>query len=374
MADQSKNRMNLAAIKKVDPYAKDIVDSTAHVAFYTFNSEENEWEKTDVEGAFFIYSRNAEPFNSIFINNRLNTTSFVEPITGQLEIQSQAPFLLYRNERSRIRGFWFYNSSECDRIGDLVCNLIHECVGKQKTSGSTGNQSVNIFNMLSKAQQDFQSGQNNSSSTGNSNNNNNQQQDLGSRNVMNFFAAAKPTPSSELPLFRRLLSNTLSVEQLEKQQVKAPLNETLQQLPELMMKLTTHSAKKPEQSKCDLEMSPLAKFLNIQNIIKPTTMNKDSELLRDVCQPAVMAVETPSAPKPALMPPTMFEKPIKVDKSPLQEPIGVGVACSPLKPLTQSQLVKTICYLIKNDSEFVRKIHEAYVKQFSEISNDFLDD
>ncbi|XP_055917084.1 mRNA-decapping enzyme 1A [Eupeodes corollae] len=360
MADQSKNRMNLAAIKRVDPYAKDIVDSTAHVAFYTFNSDENEWEKTDVEGAFFIYSRNAEPFNSIFINNRLNTTSFVEPITGQLEIQSQAPFLLYRNERSRIRGFWFYNSSECDRIGDLVCSLIQDCVVKQKTTGSAANQSVNIFNMLSRAQQDFQSGLNSGG---------NNQANLGSRNVMNFFAAAKPTPSSELPLFRRLLSNTLSVEQLEKQQVKAPLSESLHQLPkmepEAMIKM--NSIKKPEQPKCDLEMSPLAKFLNIQNIMKPASLNKDSELPRDIICPPV---EQPSAPKPALMPPTMFEKSIKLDKT-LQEP---SLTCNPVKPLTQAQLVKTICYLIKNDSEFVRKIHEAYVKQFSEISNDFLDD
>lgn len=95
--------MNLAAIKKVDPYAKDIVDTSSHVAFYIFDSEQNEWEKTDVEGAFFIYSRNAQPFHSIFINNRLNTTSFVEPITPHLELQAQAPFLLYRNERSRIK-------------------------------------------------------------------------------------------------------------------------------------------------------------------------------------------------------------------------------------------------------------------------------
>jgi len=55
MADESITRMNLSAIKKIDPYAKEIVDSSSHVAFYTFNSAQNEWEKTDVEGAFFIY-------------------------------------------------------------------------------------------------------------------------------------------------------------------------------------------------------------------------------------------------------------------------------------------------------------------------------
>ncbi|KFB39320.1 AGAP012645-PA-like protein [Anopheles sinensis] len=129
MADQTELRMNLVAIKRVDPYAKDIVNSSAHVAFYVFNNAENEWEKTDIEGALFIYSRFAEPYHSIFINNRLNTNSLVEPIRGQIELQSKPPFLLYRNERSRIRGFWFYNNSECDRIGDVIQKLVTECAG-----------------------------------------------------------------------------------------------------------------------------------------------------------------------------------------------------------------------------------------------------
>ncbi|KAJ6646615.1 mRNA-decapping enzyme 1A [Pseudolycoriella hygida] len=101
MSDQRELRMNIVAIKRVDPYAKNIVDSSAHVAFYTFNKEEEEWEKTDVEGAFFIYSRTAEPYHSVFINNRLNTKSLVEPITAQIELQIEAPFMLYRNERSQ---------------------------------------------------------------------------------------------------------------------------------------------------------------------------------------------------------------------------------------------------------------------------------
>ena len=173
MSDQTELRMNLVAIKRVDPYAKDVVNSSAHVAFYTFNTdtEENEWEKTDIEGALFIYARNAEPYRSIFINNRLNTNSLVEPITAQIELQSQAPFLLYRNERSRIRGFWFYNSSECDRIGDIIGRLIKECcnnlvntsnnnVISQKTEimKNTANKSQNnidIFSMLTKAQEEF---------------------------------------------------------------------------------------------------------------------------------------------------------------------------------------------------------------------------
>lgn len=181
--------MNLAAVKRADPYAKEIVETSAHVAFYTFN---NEWEKTDVEGAFFVYKRTAEPFHSIFINNRLNTNSLVEPITADLELQAQPPFLLYRNERSRIRGFWFYNKDELERVCGLVNKLVKECQkrggpqqqqqqsqmanvmasnnhfkatngsGPHDVGGMNGGDPqmppknpVNIFSMLSRAQEEF---------------------------------------------------------------------------------------------------------------------------------------------------------------------------------------------------------------------------
>lgn len=319
MADKTELRMNLAAIKRVDPYAKDIIDSSAHVAFYTFNADETEWEKTDVEGAFFVYSRNAEPYHSIFINNRLNTNSLVEPITAHIELQSQPPFLLYRNERSRIRGFWFYDRSECDRIGELVERIVKDCdstaapppsAGQNKggsiapapaatTAPSTAavgsggppkpsidmsrysSSNVDIFSMLSKAQQDFNKslstpsgpagknaiaqnapaqlgpaqllnmsaahvisngGGSGGGGAGGPNPSDNKQTpravpiavppktvaDGTSQSVMNFFAAAKPANKpKEPPFLQRMLSAPVQItcDQIEKQQRVTPHNE-----------------------------------------------------------------------------------------------------------------------------------------------------
>lgn len=70
MTDLTEFKMNVAALKRVDPYIKDILETATHVALYTFNADNNEWEKTDIEGALFVYSRNGEPFNSILIMNR----------------------------------------------------------------------------------------------------------------------------------------------------------------------------------------------------------------------------------------------------------------------------------------------------------------
>lgn len=126
-----------------------------------------------------MYSRVAEPFHSIFINNRLNTNSLVEPITKQIELQEQAPFLLYRNQRSAISGFWFYCKEDCVRVHALLEKLINKCnnarpaennnpqnhqavqqqqqqqVFAKNQNGNGGKQDVDIFSMLSKAQEDF---------------------------------------------------------------------------------------------------------------------------------------------------------------------------------------------------------------------------
>ena len=121
-----------------------------------------------------MYSRVAEPFNSIFINNRLNTNSLVEPITRQIQLQQQAPFLLYRNQRSAISGFWFYCKEDCVRIHELLEKLIKKCnnssndseeqttphpqqIFQKNQNVNGGNGNVDIFSMLSKAQEDFNS-------------------------------------------------------------------------------------------------------------------------------------------------------------------------------------------------------------------------
>lgn len=206
MDESEKLRMNLVAIQKVDPYAKEILDSCSHVAFYKYIN--NEWEKSEIEGkfyfnhflcinkfnflhsigSFFVYSRVAEPFHSIFINNRLNTNSLVEPITKPIELQSQPPFLLYRNQRSAISGFWFYCKEDCVRIHGLLEKLIKKCntnitksdqvvthhplpqqqqhhhqqTSFQNIQGLNGNSNsqkkdVDIFSMLTKAQAEFTS-------------------------------------------------------------------------------------------------------------------------------------------------------------------------------------------------------------------------
>ncbi|XP_054288515.1 mRNA-decapping enzyme 1A [Macrosteles quadrilineatus] len=267
MAELNEYKMNFAALKRVDPYAKGLVETAAHVALYTF---ENEWEKTDIEGALFVYSRTGEPFHNILIMNRLNMKNLVEPVTEGLDLQLQDPFLLYRNSQKKIYGIWFYDRDECIKIAGVLSKIIQETleskpgkVGRQPASGSGSN--VDIFSMLTKAQEEFNSKsprKTNADFLGNSHdmNFNPKETDLTPKSVMDFFAKASngskfaqdtninqppvvfinnsrsgpppglsrmpslpiaiPPPQNDVkPLLQRLMSNPVhSVEHIEKQQ------------------------------------------------------------------------------------------------------------------------------------------------------------
>ncbi|OWK03585.1 DCP1B, partial [Cervus elaphus hippelaphus] len=89
--------ISLAALRRHDPYISRIVDVASQVALYTFGHRANEWEKTDVEGTLFVYTRSASPKHGFTIMNRLSMENRTEPITKDLDFLLQDPFLLYRN-------------------------------------------------------------------------------------------------------------------------------------------------------------------------------------------------------------------------------------------------------------------------------------
>ncbi|EFB25187.1 hypothetical protein PANDA_001993, partial [Ailuropoda melanoleuca] len=157
--------ISLAALQRHDPYINRIVDVASQVALYTFGHRANEWEKTDVEGTLFVYTRSASPKHGFTIMNRLSMENRTEPITKDLDFQLQDPFLLYRNARLSIYGIWFYDKEECQRIAELMKNLTQYEQLKAHQGGGTGNspmilnsgegKEVDIVRMLTKAKDEY---------------------------------------------------------------------------------------------------------------------------------------------------------------------------------------------------------------------------
>ncbi|CAM4483610.1 unnamed protein product [Eretmochelys imbricata] len=157
--------ISLAALQRHDPYISSIVDVASQVALYTFGHRANEWEKTDVEGTLFVYTRSASPRHGFTIMNRLSMENRTEPITKDLDFQLQDPFLLYRNARLSIYGIWFYDKEECQRIAELMKNLTQQEQFKAQQGAGAGaspmiqssgdSKEVDILRMLTKAKDEY---------------------------------------------------------------------------------------------------------------------------------------------------------------------------------------------------------------------------
>ncbi|XP_035015708.1 mRNA-decapping enzyme 1A [Hippoglossus stenolepis] len=161
--------MSLAALQRQDPYIKTLLDVTGQVALYNFNSKTNEWEKTEIEGTLFVYTRSASPHHGFTIMNRLSTENLVEPINKDLEFQLQDPFLLYRNGNLGIYSIWFYDKRDCHRIAQLMVKIVKqeadhvqrkspERAVPGRTNGVAEPRPIDILELLSKAKEEYQRG------------------------------------------------------------------------------------------------------------------------------------------------------------------------------------------------------------------------
>ncbi|KAL6336820.1 hypothetical protein AAG906_036134 [Vitis piasezkii] len=117
--------LNLTVLQRMDPFIEEILITAAHVTFYEFNIELNQWSRKDVEGSLFVVKRNSQPRFQFIVMNRRNTDNLVENLLGDFEYDVQVPYLLYRNAAQEVNGIWFYNSRECEEVANLFSRILN---------------------------------------------------------------------------------------------------------------------------------------------------------------------------------------------------------------------------------------------------------
>ncbi|KAL8132085.1 mRNA-decapping enzyme-like protein [Apium graveolens] len=122
---QSTKVLNLTVLQRMDPYIEEILITAAHVTFYGFNIDLNQWSRKDVEGSLFVVKRNTQPRFQFIVMNRRNTENLVENLLGDFEFELQVPYLLYRNASQEVNGIWFYNSRECEDVANLFTRILN---------------------------------------------------------------------------------------------------------------------------------------------------------------------------------------------------------------------------------------------------------
>jgi len=136
-AEEVSHRVNLQVLQRKDPQIDAILDSATQVALYNWNTELNKWEKPDVEGTLFVYSRSSgEPKYGFTIMNRLKMDNLTLGITTEINVHISPPFLLYKNTNTGAPpyGIWFYSQFDCNRISQLVKKLHSEVVNQEQQS------------------------------------------------------------------------------------------------------------------------------------------------------------------------------------------------------------------------------------------------
>ncbi|XP_076893655.1 mRNA-decapping enzyme-like protein [Bidens hawaiensis] len=123
--DQNSTKiLNLTVLQRMDPYIEEILITAAHVTFYEFNVDLNQWSRKDVEGSLFVVKRNTQPRFQFIVMNRRSTENLVENLLGDFEFELQVPYLLYRNASQEVNGIWFYNTRECEDVANLFTRIL----------------------------------------------------------------------------------------------------------------------------------------------------------------------------------------------------------------------------------------------------------
>nr|CAG4640068.1 EOG090X07B6 [Daphnia pulex]SVE84907.1 EOG090X07B6 [Daphnia pulex] len=329
-ADTRSHSVNLGALKRVDPYAVEIVETGTQVAIYKFNSQSNEWEKTDVEGTLFLYARSGDPRHGFVVMNRLSTENLVEPITRDLEIQLQAPFLLYKNAKLSITGVWFYEESECTRIAQKLEALVKGETQRRRSNVAQEKSNVDIMSLLTKAGQEYE--QNGKPSIPVS--------------TSSSVDVVRPTALRPTSNGGTSQSTTLSVADL------------------LMSAGTPTGVPPPPLPNAELHTAQSLELMQVEINHKSTTGTPPRHTgLQSVALMSPMMFTSASVTSEQSVEAARVQTPVQRPAFPSrEEPHNSYLVDNEITPLTKAQLMQAFNYLLKNDPNFITQLHDAYVQ------------
>jgi len=383
-------------------------------------------EKTDIEGTLFLYARSGDPKHGFVVMNRLSTENLIEPITKDLEIQEQAPFLLYKNAKYAITGVWFYEESECRRIAEKLVSLVKEestrrrpqvpAVVPSSTPGASSKSGVDILSLLTKAQGEYEQkgkvGEVATQSVFSSSSvevvrptalrpTSNGAQHSASLSVADLFSSESAGPVPTMPLhhgggmFERLLSGTaasipppalpnteLHTAQNLERELRAKLKVSQVVDKGISLPHTSPHSAKPGGLATAIAHPQVVEIL--QNPSGTPPRNVGAQVLQSVpLMSPMMFASTPTVGGPAAAStgameshPTVYQEANRPQSPVHRSTYGVAPLPEPVQPqsepenqvspLTKAQLLQSINYLLKNDPNFITQLHDAYVQSLKQ--------
>nr|CAX69798.1 hypothetical protein [Schistosoma japonicum] len=98
-------------------------------------------------------------FAFMILNRKSPTLNQIELVTGSLQLQLHCPFLLYKTSKGGIFSIWFFSGSDCERIAEKLGKLVHDAGGlglkiaptNQSTNFKFSNPGINLMTAVPKS-------------------------------------------------------------------------------------------------------------------------------------------------------------------------------------------------------------------------------
>jgi len=313
--------------------------------------------------------------------NRLSTENLVEPITKDLEIQLQTPFLLYKNAKYEITGVWFYEESECTRIAKKLEQLVKEESTRQRPNVPEKSD-VDILSLLTKAHGEYEQKGKTSEAT-----------PASSSSDVVRPTAVRATSNGPAPM--PLHSGGSLFERLSILSVGAPTGVPPPNMPNTELH-TAQNLERELRGKVKSKSNNGAAEQSVAHAIPAgsSTCHQPGVLGTVLSHPHVSEIvqHNVSATPPrnaglqsvALMSPMMFsavanERPPSYteanrNQTPVQhspflvksEELPTFPSENEITPLTKAQLMQAFNHLLKNDPNFITQLHDAYVQSLKQ--------
>ena len=75
----------------------------------------------------FIVRRSESPHHRFIVMNRRSPENFVEDVDGDLAVQNQDPYIMYKNQLDEIIGMWFFDAKERKIVSELLQRFVRFC-------------------------------------------------------------------------------------------------------------------------------------------------------------------------------------------------------------------------------------------------------
>ena len=351
-------KINLAALRKSDQFVLDILETSAQVALYKFDPLKQEWEKTEVEGSLFLYRRSTLPKFALMIMNRLNRENLIETITKEMEFKVQKPFLLYKNSSMEILGIWFNNPEKCEQVGEQISRLYVSTPPPPEMKPKEEEKGPSILQLFANAQKKyveknkvFENGVGESSLVQNIHRN-------GEKSRSVSLTAAPPAGSSFPLPFAVENEETQSQALIDPCIVKSSPSRPV---PALLSRSLPNNAKKATQRQLFTQEIPPSQPNQFPNekVPLPSGPSQNASSSKVSTSKAIVTKQRSSSDlSTSLLSPLVF----KTTKSQANAPKDTNVE-TPV--LTKEQLQETLIGLLERDSDFLDKIHSAYLKNIN---------